>query len=152
MTKLITPPAVLRDPHVDNPETRETGDPIFNITLEFASEEDVKPLADEISRLMPENGSSPLRKIQTPAGHVWRIKLRRTDQPKVLGPDLKSSHDDPLRDGDLVRAQMGLMTYTNLGSGVVGYLGDIQFLMHSDFEPTDQVSSAAPGDDQARPN
>ncbi|MEK9942680.1 MAG: hypothetical protein VW771_09420, partial [Gammaproteobacteria bacterium] len=65
---------------------------------------------------------------------------------------LKSSHDDPLRDGDLVRAQMGLMTYTNLGSGVVGYLGDIQFLMHSDFEPTDQVSSAAPGDDQARPN
>jgi len=152
MTKLITPPAVLRDPHVDKPETRETGDPIFNITLEFASEEDVKPLADEISRLMPKNGSTPLRKIQTPAGHVWRIKLRRADQPRVLGPDLKSSHDDPLRDGDLVRAQMGLMTYTNLGSGVVGYLGDIQFLMHSDFEPTDQVSSAAPGDDQARPN
>jgi hypothetical protein len=47
---------------------------------------------------------------------------------------------------------MGLMTYTNLGSGVVGYLGDIQFLMHSDFEPTDQVSSAVPGDDQTRPN
>ncbi len=72
MTKLITPPAVLRDPHVDKPETRETGDPIFNITLEFASEEDVKPLADEISRLMPKNGSTPLRKIQTPAGQTLK--------------------------------------------------------------------------------
>jgi hypothetical protein len=152
MTKLITPPAVLRDPHVDQPETRETGDPIYNITLEFSSEKEIKPLADEISRLMPKDGSSPLRKIETSNGAVWRIKLRRTDQPKVLGPDLKASHQDPLRDGDLVRAQMGLMTYTNLGSGVVGYLGDIQFLMHSDFEPTDNVGSSGPGDDRGRPN
>jgi len=29
---------------------------------------------------------------------------------------------------------MGLMPYTDLGAGVVGYLGNIQFLMHSDYD------------------
>lgn len=138
MTKLITPPAVLRDPHVDQPETREVGDPLYNITLEFSSLKDVKPLLEEIQKLMPENGSSPLRQIKTEAGEVWRIKLRRADQPKVLGPDLQTAHPEPLRDGDFVRAQMGLMPYANLGAGVVGYLGDIQFLMHSDYDPADE--------------
>ena len=133
MTKLITPPAVLRDPYVSQPETRETGDPLYHITLEFVSLEDVRPLVNEIKKLMPANGTSPLRSLRSDAGEVWRIKLRRPDQPKVLGPDLNTVHPDPLRDGDLVRAQMGLMPYTDLGAGVVGYLGDIQFLIHSEY-------------------
>ena len=128
MTQLITPPAVLRDPFVDQPEIRESGDPVFHITLEFSAIEEVRPLIKQIEKLMPKNGASPLRVVETEAGQVWRIKLRRPDQPKVLGPDLETLHPHPLKDGDLVRAQMGLMPYTNLGSGVVGYLGDIQFL------------------------
>ena len=134
MTQLITPPAVLRDPFVDQPETRESGDPLYHITLEFADVEEVRPLIKQIEKLMPKNGSSPLRAVKTEAGQVWRIKLRRPDQPKVLGPDLETLHPHPLKDGDLVRAQMGLMPYTNLGAGVVGYLGDIQFLSEAERE------------------
>ena len=128
MTQLITPPAVLRDPFVDQPKTRESGDPLYHITLEFFAIEEVRPLIEQIEKLMPKNGASPLRVVKTEAGQVWRIKLRRPDQPKVLGPDRETLHPHPLKDGDLVRAQMGLMSYTNLGAGVVGYLGDIQFL------------------------
>ena len=128
MTQLITPPAVLRDPFVDQPETRESGDQVYHVTLEFSAIEAVRPLIKQIEKLMPKNGASPLRVIKTEAGRVWRIKLRRPDQPKVLGPDLETLHPHPLKDGDLVRAQMGLMSYANLGAGVVGYLGDIQFL------------------------
>ena len=134
MTQLITPPAVLRDPFVDQPETRESGDPLYHITLEFSDVEEVRPLIKQIEKLMPKNGSSPLRAVKTEVGQVWRIKLRRPDQPKVLGPDLETLHPHPLKDGDLVRAQMGLMPYTNLGAGVVGYLGDIQFLSEAERE------------------
>ena len=134
MTQLITPPAVLRDPFVDQPETRESGDQLYHITLEFSSVEEVRPLIKQIEKLMPKNGSSPLRAVSTDVGQVWRIKLRRPDQPKVLGPDLETQHPYPLKDGDLVRAQMGLMPYTNLGAGVVGYLGDIQFLSEAGRE------------------
>ena len=134
MTQLITPPAVLRDPFVDQPETRESGDPLYHITLEFSDVEEVRPLIKQIEKLMPKNGSSPLRAVKTEVGQVWRIKLRRPDQPKVLGPDLETLHPHPLKDGDLVRAQMGLMPYTNLGAGVVGYLGDIQFLSEAGRE------------------
>ena len=134
MTQLITPPAVLRDPFVDQPETRESGDPLYHITLEFSDVEEVRPLIKQIEKLMPKNGSSPLRIVKTETGQVWRIKLRRPDQPKVLGPDLETLHPHPLKDGDLVRAQMGLMPYTNLGAGVVGYLGDIQFLSEAGRE------------------
>ena len=134
MTQLITPPAVLRDPFVDQPETRESGDQLYHITLEFSSVEEVRPLIKQIEKLMPKNGSSPLRAVSTDVGQVWRIKLRRPDQPKVLGPDLETLHPHPLKDGDLVRAQMGLMPYTNLGAGVVGYLGDIQFLSEAGRE------------------
>ena len=134
MTQLITPPAVLRDPFVDQPETRESGDRLYHITLEFSSVEEVRPLIKQIEKLMPKNGSSPLRAVSTDVGQVWRIKLRRPDQPKVLGPDLETPHPHPLKDGDLVRAQMGLMPYTNLGAGVVGYLGDIQFLSEAGRE------------------
>lgn len=134
MTQLITPPAVLRDPFVDQPETRESGDPLYHITLEFSDVEEVRPLIKQIEKLMPKNGSSPLRAVKTEIGQVWRIKLRRPDQPKVLGPDLETLHPHPLKDGDLVRAQMGLMPYTNLGAGVVGYLGDIQFLSEAGRE------------------
>ena len=132
MTKLITPLAVLRDPFVDQPETRESGDSLYHITLEFAAIEDVQPLIKQIEKLMPKSGASPLRVIKTEAGKVWQIKLRRPDPPKVLGPDLETTHPHPLQDGDVVRAQMGLMSYTNLGAGVVGYLGDIQFLTSAD--------------------
>ena len=134
MTQLITPPAVLRDPFVDQPETRESGDSLYHITLEFSAIEEVRPLIKQIEKLMPKNGSSPLRAVKTEAGQVLRIKLRRPDQPKVLGPDLETLHPHPLKDGDLVRAQMGLMAYTNLGAGVVGYLGDIQFLSEAERE------------------
>ena len=134
MTQLITPPAVLRDPFVDQPETRESGDQLYHVTLEFSDVEEVRPLIKQIEKLMPKNGSSPLRVVKTEAGQVWRIKLRRPDQPKVLGPDLETLHPHPLKDGDLVRAQMGLMPYTNLGAGVVGYLGDIQFLSEAERE------------------
>ena len=134
MTQLITPPAVLRDPFVDQPETRESGDPLYHITLEFSDVEEVRSLIKQIEKLMPKNGSSPLRAVKTEIGQVWRIKLRRPDQPKVLGPDLETLHPHPLKDGDLVRAQMGLMPYTNLGAGVVGYLGDIQFLSEAGRE------------------
>lgn len=134
MTQLITPPAVLRDPFVDQPETRESGDPLYHVTLEFSDVEEVRPLIKQIEKPMPKNGSSPLRVVKTEAGQVWRIKLRRPDQPKVLGPDLETLHPHPLKDGDLVRAQMGLMPYTNLGAGVVGYLGDIQFLSEAERE------------------
>ena len=134
MTQLITPPAVLRDPFVDQPEIRESGDPVYHITLEFSAIEEVRPLIKQIEKLMPKNGTSPLRVVETEAGQVWRIKLRRPDQPKVLGMDLETLHPHPLKDGDLVRAQMGLMPYTNLGSGVVGYLGDIQFLSEAGRE------------------
>ena len=134
MTQLITPPAVLRDPFVDQPETRESGDSLYHITLEFSAIEEVRPLIKQIEKLMPKNGSSPLRAVKTEVGQVWRIKLRRPDQPKVLGPDLETLHLHPLKDGDLVRAQMGLMPYTNLGAGVVGYLGDIQFLSEAERE------------------
>ena len=134
MTQLISPPAVLRDPFVDQPETRESGDPLYHITLEFSAVEEVRPLIKQIEKLMPKNGSSPLRAVKTEVGQVWRIKLRRPDQPKVLGPDLETLHPHPLKDGDLVRAQMGLMPYTNLGAGVVGYLGDIQFLSETGRE------------------
>ncbi len=134
MTQLITPPAVLRDPFVDQPETRESGDPVYHITLEFSAVEEVRPLIKQIEKLMPKNGSSPLRAVKTDVGQVWRIKLRRPDQPKVLGPDLETQHPYPLKDGDLVRAQMGLIPYTNLGAGVVGYLGDIQFLSEAGRE------------------
>ena len=134
MTQLISPPAVLRDPFVDQPETRESGDPLYHITLEFSAVEDVRPLIKQIEKLMPKNGASPLRAVKTEVGQVWRIKLRRPDQPKVLGPDLETLHPHPLKDGDLVRAQMGLMPYTNLGAGVVGYLGDIQFLSEAGRE------------------
>ena len=134
MTQLITPPAVLRDPFVDQPETRESGDQLYHITLEFSAIEEVRPLIKQIEKLMPKNGSSPLRAVKTDVGQVWRIKLRRPDQPKVLGPDLETLHPHPLKDGDLVRAQMGLMPYTNLGAGVVGYLGDIQFLSEAGRE------------------
>ncbi len=134
MTQLITPPAVLRDPFVDQPEIRESGDPVYHITLEFSDIEEVRPLIKQIEKLMPKNGTSPLRVVETEAGQVWRIKLRRPDQPKVLGMDLETLHPHPLKDGDLVRAQMGLMPYTNLGSGVVGYLGDIQFLSEAGRE------------------
>jgi len=134
VTQLITPPAVLRDPFVDQPETRESGDPLYHITLEFSDVEEVRPLIKQIEKLMPKNGSSPLRAVKTEIGQVWRIKLRRPDQPKVLGPDLETLHPHPLKDGDLVRAQMGLMPYTNLGAGVVGYLGDIQFLSEAGRE------------------
>jgi len=134
VTQLITPPAVLRDPFVDQPEIRESGDPVYHITLEFSDIEEVRPLIKQIEKLMPKNGTSPLRVVETEAGQVWRIKLRRPDQPKVLGMDLETLHPHPLKDGDLVRAQMGLMPYTNLGSGVVGYLGDIQFLSEAGRE------------------
>ena len=134
MTQLITPPAVLRDPFVDQPEIRESGDLLYHITLEFGAIEDVQPLIKQIEKLMPKSGTSPLRVIKTEGGQVWRIKLRRPDQPKVLGPDLETIHPHPLKDGDVVRAQMGLMSYTNLGAGVVGYLGDIQFLTDADQE------------------
>jgi len=134
VTQLITPPAVLRDPFVDQPETRESGDPLYHITLEFSDVEEVRPLIKQIEKLMPKNGSSPLRAVKTEIGQVWRIKLRRPDQPKVLGPDLETLHPHPLKDGDLVRAQMGLMPYNNLGAGVVGYLGDIQFLSEAGRE------------------
>ena len=134
MTQLITPPAVLRDPFVDQPETRESGDQIYHITLEFSAIEAVRPLIKQIEKLMPKNGASPLRVLKTEAGRVWRIKLRRPDQPKVLGPDLETLHPHPLKDGDLVRAQMGLMSYATLGAGVVGYLGDIQFLSEAGRE------------------
>ena len=134
MTQLITPPAVLRDPFVDQPEIRESGDPVYHITLEFSDIEEVRPLIKQIEKLMPKNGASPLRDIKTERGQVWRIKLRRPDPPKVLGPDLETIHPHPLKDGDVVRAQMGLMSYTNLGSGVVGYLGDIQVLTDVDQE------------------
>ena len=134
MTQLISPPAVLRDPFVHQPEIRESGDPRYHITLEFGAIEDVQPLIKQIEKLMPKNGASPLRGVKTEAGQVWRIKLRRPDQPKVLGPDLETLHPHPLKDGDLVRAQLGLIPYTNLGSGVVGYLGDIQFLTDADQE------------------
>ena len=134
MTQLITPPAVLRDPFVDQPETRESGDPLYHITLEFSAVEEVRPLIKQIEKLMPKNGASPLRAVKTEVGQVWRIKLRRPDQPNVLGPDLETLHPHPLKDGDLVRAQMGLMPYTNLGAGVVGYLGDIQFLSEAGRE------------------
>ena len=134
MTQLISSPAVLRDPFVDQPETRESGDPLYHITLEFSAIEGVRPLIEQIEKLMPKNGASPLRAVKTEAGQVWRIKLRRPDQPKVLGPDLETLHPHPLKDGDLVRAQMGLMPYTNLGAGVVGYLGDIQFLSEAGKE------------------
>ena len=134
MTQLISPPAVLRDPFVDQPETRESGDPLYHITLEFSAVEEVRPLIKQIEKLMPKNGASPLRAVKTEVGQVWRIKLRRPDQPNVLGPDLETLHPHPLKDGDLVRAQMGLMPYTNLGAGVVGYLGDIQFLSEAGRE------------------
>jgi len=134
VTQLISPPAVLRDPFVDQPEIRESGDPLYHITLEFGAIEDAQPLIKQIEKLMPENGASPLRVIKTEGGQVWRIKLRRPDQPKVLGPDLETIHPHPLKDGHVVRAQMGLMPYTNLGAGVVGYLGDIQFLTDADQE------------------
>ncbi len=134
MTQLISPPAVLRDPFVDQPETRESGDPVYHITLEFSAIEEVRPLIKQIEKLMPKNGASPLRAVKTEAGQVWQIKLRRPDPPKVLGPDLETLHQHPLKDGDLVRAQMGLMPYTNLGAGVVGYLGDIQFLSEAGKE------------------
>ena len=134
MTQLISPPAVLRDPFVDQPEIRESGDPLYHITLEFGAIEDVQPLIKQIEKLMPKNGASPLRVIKTEGGQVWRIKLRRPDQPKVLGPDLETIHPHPLKDGHVVRAQMGLMPYTNLGAGVVGYLGDTQFLTDADQE------------------
>ena len=55
MTKLITPPAVLRDPFVDQPETRESGDSLYHITLEFAAIEDVQPLIKQIEKLMPKS-------------------------------------------------------------------------------------------------
>ena len=132
MTKLITPPAVLRNPFVDQPETRESGDSLYHITLEFSAIEHVQPLIKQIEKLMPKSGASPLRVVKTEAGKVWQIKLRRPDPPKVLGPDLETIHPHPLQDGDVVRAQMGLMSYTNLGAGVVGYLGDIQFLTSAD--------------------
>ena len=134
MTQLITPPAVLRDPFVNQPETRESGDQLYHITLEFSAIEEVRPLIKQIEKLMPKNGASPLRVVETEVGRVWRIKLRRPDQPKVLGLDLETLHPHPLKDGDLVRAQMGLMPYTNLGAGVVGYLGDIQFLSEAGRE------------------
>ena len=107
---------------------------MYHITLEFGAIEDVQPLIKQIEKLMPKSGTSPLRVIKTEGGQVWRIKLRRPDQPKVLGPDLETIHPHPLKDGDVVRAQMGLMSYTNLGAGVVGYLGDIQFLTDADQE------------------
>lgn len=134
MTQLITPPAVLRDPFVEQPETRESGDQVYHITLEFSAIEAVRPLIKQIEKLMPKNGASPLRVVKTEVGRVWRIKLRRPDQPKVLGPDLETLHPHPLKDGDLVRAQMGLMSYTTLGAGVMGYLGDIQFLSEAGRE------------------
>ena len=107
---------------------------MYHITLEFSAVEEGRPLIKQIEKLMPKNGSSPLRAVKTDVGQVWRIKLRRPDQPKVLGPDLETQHPYPLKDGDLVRAQMGLMPYTNLGAGVVGYLGDIQFLSEAGRE------------------
>ena len=128
VTQLITPPAVLRDPFVNQPETRESGDQLYHITLEFSAIEEVRPLIKQIEKLMPKNGASPLRVVETEVGQVWRIKLRRPDQPNVLGMDLETLHPHPLKDGDLVRAQMGLMPYTNLGSGVVGYLGDLSLI------------------------
>ena len=140
MIKLISPPAILRDPHLETPETRETGDPIFSVTLEFASLRDIKPLEDEIAKVMPKNGSSPLRKIATTNGDVWRIKVRRKEAPKVVAADQKESHTSPLRDGDHIRAQMGLVAYDYLGGGVVSHLGNIQFLMHSDHSPVDHLT------------
>ena len=53
MTHLITPPAVLRDPFVDQPETRESGDSLYHITLEFSAIEEVRPLIKQIEKLMP---------------------------------------------------------------------------------------------------
>ena len=50
---------------------------------------------------------------------------------------------DPLHGGEIAAGagevpitleQMGLMPYTNLGAGVVGYLGDTQFLTDADQE------------------
>ena len=67
----------MRDPHLETPETRETGDPIFSVTLEFASLRDVKPLEDEIAKLMPKNGSSPLRKIVTGHRHHGHHRMEK---------------------------------------------------------------------------
>ena len=54
MTQLITPPAVLRDPFVDQPEIRESGDPVYHITLEFSDIEEVRPLIKQIEKLVNE--------------------------------------------------------------------------------------------------
>ena len=80
---------------------------MYHITLEFSDIEEVRPLMKQIEKLMPKNGASPLRVVETEAGQVWRIKLRRPDQPKVLGMDLETLHPHTLKDADLERAQMG---------------------------------------------
>ena len=120
MTHLITPPAVLRDPFVDQPETRESGDQIYHITLEFSAIEAVRPLIKQIEKLMPKNGASPLRVLKTEAGRVWRIKLRRPDQPKVLGPDLGASLPGHCVDGRLPLRGAPCCTSAAAASGATG--------------------------------
>ena len=79
MTKLITPPAVLRDPFVDQPETRESGDSLYHITLEFAAIEDVQPLIKQI-----ENGIDLAASIVVPIGwSKFDLALHPWDEPAI---------------------------------------------------------------------
>ena len=66
--------------------------------------------------------------------------MRRKDTPNVVAADQKESYTSPLRDGDHIRAQMGLVAYDYLGGGVVAHLGNIQFLMHSDHGRADDLT------------
>ena len=92
MIKLISPPAILRDPHLETPETRETGDPIFSVTLEFASLRDVKPLEDEIAKAFvtayEEQAQSLFNSyLDNAEAHTTRQKLKDPITDETREPD-----------------------------------------------------------------